>query len=121
LTDQRKLDLLNAATGYELTYPDDWNHYGLRFMILARAYNIREGYGGVLPPSQADVLPKKAFKQFTYGTAKGEQMTVNAWLEGRLQWYTDHGCDERGVPTKETLRKLGLEFTIHDLEKAGAW
>lgn len=121
LTDEMKVELLNAATGYALSYPEDWNRYGHRFMMFARSYNIREGYGGVMPPSKADVLPKKAFKKFTYGTAEGEQMTVNDWLNGRLQWYTDHGCDERGTPTKETLRNLGLDFVIHDMEKAGAW
>lgn len=121
LTDGEKIELLNAATGYELSYPEGWNLYGLRFMMLARAYNIREGYGGVMPPSKADILPKKAFKEFTYGAAKGEQMTVEEWLNGRLQWYEDHGCDERGVPTRETLEKLGLEFTIKELEEAGAW
>ncbi len=121
MTDKMKLDLLNAATGYDLKHPEDWNRYGLRFMMLARAYNIREGYGGVMPPSEADILPNKAFKKFTYGSAKGEQMTKEDWLSGRLQWYKDHGCDERGVPTKDTLRKLELEFTIKELEKAGAW
>jgi aldehyde:ferredoxin oxidoreductase len=121
LTDKMKLELLNAATGFELSYPEDWNLYGRRFMMFARSYNIREGYGGVMPPSKADVLPKKAFKKFTYGTAEGEQMTVNDWLNGRLQWYKNHGCDERGIPTKETLRNLGLGFTIHEMEKAGAW
>ena len=121
LSNREKLDLLNAATGYDLKYPGDWDHYGLRFMILARAYNIREGYGGIMPPSEADVLPEKAFKKLTYGTAKGEQLIRDDWFNGRLQWYNDHGCDDRGVPTKETLRNLGLEFTIAELEKAGAW
>jgi hypothetical protein len=46
---------------------------------------------------------------------------MEEWLDGRLRWYEDHGCDERGVPTTETLKKLGLEFTIRELEKAGAW
>ena len=113
--------MLNAATGYDLKYPEDWDHYGLRFMILARAYNIRQGYGGIMPPSKADVLPEKAFKKLTYGTAKGEQLIKEDWFNGRLQWYNDHGCDDRGVPTKETLRNLGLEFTIAELEKANAW
>lgn len=121
LSNTMKLNLLNAATGYDLKYPEDWNHYGLRFMIFARAYNLREGYGGIMPPSKADVLPKKAFNKLTYGTAKDEQLVREDWLKSRLQWYLDHGCDESGVPTKQTLRNLGLEFTISDMEKAGAW
>jgi aldehyde:ferredoxin oxidoreductase len=118
LTPKMKIDLLNAVTGYDLKYPEDWNRYGLRFMVFARTYNIREGYGGVMPPSKADILPKKAFKKFTYGTAKGEQLTKENWLEGRLQWYTDHGCDERGIPKIEILRDLGLDFTISEIKKA---
>jgi aldehyde:ferredoxin oxidoreductase len=121
LTDAQKLALLNAATGYTLTYPEDWQLYGLRFMLLARAYNIREGYGGTMPPADADVLPTKAFKSFTYGAAKGEQLTRDEWVTGRSQWYQQHGCDERGVPTKETLQRVGLDFTIRALEHAGAW
>jgi aldehyde:ferredoxin oxidoreductase len=121
LTDAQKLDLLNAATGYTLTFPEDWQLYGLRFTLLARAYNIREGYGGVMPPANADVLPKKAFKAFTYGAAKGEQLTQDIWLKGRHQWYQDHGCNEHGVPTKDTLHQVGLDFTIEALKQAGAW
>jgi len=118
LTDKKKLDLLNAATGYELKYPEDWNRYGLRFMLFARSYNIREGYGGIMPPSKADILPKKAFKKLAYGAGKDQQLTLKDWLEGRLRWYRNHGCDEKGVPTRDTLKSLGLEFVISEIEKA---
>ncbi|MEM2014103.1 MAG: aldehyde ferredoxin oxidoreductase C-terminal domain-containing protein [Desulfurococcaceae archaeon] len=35
-----------------------------------------------------------------------------------LSWYYElRGWNEKGVPKKETLRKLNLEFTIPVLEK----
>jgi aldehyde:ferredoxin oxidoreductase len=113
--------LFNAATGWNFR-KEDFDAFGLRGLILGRAYNIREGYGGIMPPSEADVYPEKVHTRvLTYGAAKGKTYPKEAFLADRSRYYTSIGCDEKGVPTKETLKRMGLEFAINELEKAGAW
>ncbi len=112
--------LFNAVTGWDFTN-EDFDAFGLRGTLLGRAYNIREGYGGVMPPSEADVYPEKAHHELTYGAGKGKEYSKEAFLADRAQYYSLLGCDEKGIPTIETLKKHGLEFTIEELEKAGAW
>jgi len=112
--------LFNATTGWNWQR-EDFDNLGLRGCTLGRAYNIREGYGGIMPPSEADTYPEKAHHRLTYGASKGKEYTREAFLADRARYYNTMGCDEKGIPSKETLRKRGLEFTIKELEKAGAW
>ncbi len=112
--------LFNTVTGWDFK-AEDFETLGFRGTILGRAYNIREGYGGVMPPIEADVYPEKAHHALTYGEGKGKEYTKETFLSDRMQYYNLLGCDEKGVPTKETLKKFGLDFTINELEKAGAW
>jgi len=112
--------LFNAATGWNFR-TEDFERFGLMGLTLGRAYNIREGYGGVMPPCDADIYPEKAHHKLTYGKGKGKEYSKETFVEDRAEYYSAMGLDERGVPTKETLRERGLEFTIKELEKAGAW
>lgn len=113
-------DLFNAVTGWNFQN-EDFNELGLMGVLLGRAYNIREGYGGILPPSDADVYPEQAHRKLTYGAGKGKEYAKRTFLEDRAQYYSILGCDEKGIPTKETLKKRGLTFTIKELEKADSW
>lgn len=116
------IKLLNAATGWRIDSDRDFDKFGKRGLVFLRAYNIREGYGGTMPPSEADVLPEKIHSHmFTYGFGKGMTLSKERFFAERAKLYSDLGCDKRGVPTKETLKDLSLEFTINELEKAGAW
>jgi aldehyde:ferredoxin oxidoreductase len=37
-----------------------------------------------------------------------------------LSWYYElRGWDERGIPKKSTLRNLGLDYVIPEIEKLG--
>jgi len=112
--------LFNAVTGWDFRR-EDFDTLGTTGVTLGRAYNIREGYGGVMPPSEADTYPEKAHHRLTYGASKGKEYKKEEFLADRAKYYNGMGYDERGVPTKETLKKYGLEFTIKELEKAGAW
>jgi len=112
--------LFNTVTGWNFEN-EDFERLGLMGVTLGRAYNIREGYGGIMPPIEADIYPEKAHRKLTYGASKDKEYTKETFLADRAQYYSMLGYDERGVPTKETLKKYGLEFTIKELEKAGAW
>jgi len=112
--------LFNAVTGWNFS-AEDFEKFGQMGLTLGRAYNIREGYGGTMPPSNADIYPEKAFHTLTYGKGKDKQYTKDTFLADRTEYYSSLGFDEKGIPTKETLKKRGLEFAIKELEKTGAW
>jgi aldehyde:ferredoxin oxidoreductase len=112
--------LLNAATGVELVKSfDHWNEIASRQIILERAWTIREGF----VPLEDDVLPDRMHDEpFQTGPKAGKPTAVYArvlYEKHKQQWYKDRGCDTNGIPTKETLQKLNLDFCIGDLQKLG--
>ena len=112
--------MLNAATGWDMVESqEDWDNYAWRIIILERAWNIREG----LRPDRDDVLPDRVHEEpLTLGPKAGTPAAIyprEQFEADKQEWYEARGCDEHGIPTKETLKKLGLEFVITDLQKLG--
>ena len=76
-----------------------------RAFTLQRLVNIRDGIS-----RKDDVLPKKMFIPAKEGGRAGK---VPEPFEKALdEYYKLRGWDEDGIPTEETLRKLGLEEFI---------
>ncbi len=108
---------LKAATGWDLiSSQEEWDKFADRVLILERAWNIREG----LRPDRDDNLPDRVFEEpLTLGPKAGTPAALydrEQFEKDKQEWYSARGCDEHGVPTKETLRNLGLDFTIPQLE-----
>jgi aldehyde:ferredoxin oxidoreductase len=106
---------LHAATGLEMTW-ENLNLIGDRIFNLIRAFWIRE-YGKSWG-KEMDVPPARWFEDpLTKGPLKGAKLD-RAKYEVMLQrYYHKRGWDERGIPTKTTLRKLGLEDAAKQLNK----
>ncbi len=95
--------LISAATGF------DFDEAALslaakRSRTLLRAFNIRRGL------SRADEKPpedhwRKRFPEL-------EEQLLDAY-------YTFKGWNNQGIPTKETLHELGMDYVSEDLEKRG--
>lgn len=106
--------LFKAATGVDAT-PDYFNEVGDRIYALIRAFWIRE-YGQW--SRDMDMPPAKWFKQpLTRGPLKGARLDYDGYNQLLDYYYEIRGWDRRGVPTRETLRKLGLDYVIPTLEK----
>lgn len=98
--------LLSSATGVEFS-PDDWNMTANRMLMMARAYNIREG----MVPERDDVLPARVHDEpLTQGPKAGACYPREEFLRDRAEWYAARGCDDKGYPTRQTLGNLGLGF-----------
>ena len=108
---QDMADLLVAATGWAVT-PGDVQIWGQRRLNLMRALNAREGLN-----RDADTLPKKLFKQrLTGGRSDGLLLDESELQAGLEMYYEQAGWDvETGVPTRETLDNLGLNWAADDL------
>ena len=107
-----------AATGWNLMKDEeDYNTIANRILILERAWNIREG----LMPDRDDVLPERVFTEpLTLGPKAGTPAAIydrEQFKADKQEWYAARGCDEHGIPTKTTLKNLGLDFVIPTLSK----
>ena len=110
---QMLADNINAATGYDLTVDEITGDLGSRIAAIRTAFNVREG---VMP---MDVkLPQRilGMPPLEAGPLKGVKVDVDTQVREYLELM---GWDTKtGVPTEETLRKLGLDFVIDDMLKS---
>jgi aldehyde:ferredoxin oxidoreductase len=107
--------LLHAATGLEMNW-DTLNLIADRVFNLTRAFWVRE-YGKEWS-SGMDVPPARWFEEpITKGPLKGSKLD-RAKYDVMLQtYYKRRGWDEHGVPTKTTLKRLGLNDAVGQLKK----
>jgi aldehyde:ferredoxin oxidoreductase len=103
--------LMEAVTG--LTYtPEEIEKVGERINNLARAFNVREGF------SRADdALPERLMTEpLQVGTSKGQFISKNDLNQMLDEYYTVRGWDlNSGIPTREKLEELGLEYVADQL------
>ena len=80
---------------------------GERIYTIERLFNNREGFS-----RKDDKLPERYFEEPTpIGLPRVKGRTINREKFEKMldEYYALHGWDENGVPTKETLQKLGIE------------
>lgn len=93
-------DLVNAATGWQMT-PQDIISHGEKIFNLKRLININFG----LTPRE-DKLPKLLLEPLLEGGAKGKVPDIEMMLD---EYYQFRGWDrETGWPTISKLKELGL-------------
>ena len=93
-------DLINAATGFDYT-DEELLRVGERIWNLERMFNIKAGVG----PEQ-DTLPKRLLEEpMPDGPNKGHVVKLSELLP---RYYKTRGWDEKGYPTEEKLKELGL-------------
>jgi aldehyde:ferredoxin oxidoreductase len=100
--DAPKGDVLAAVTGYDFT-PELMN-IGARIYTLERMILNREGIR-----RKDDQLPERIMKEVVpSGPTKGRILTQEMYDVMLDEYYQVRGWDDDGVPTPETIRKLGL-------------
>ncbi|MFW9781750.1 MAG: aldehyde ferredoxin oxidoreductase family protein [Candidatus Heimdallarchaeota archaeon] len=88
---------------------------GEAILNLSKCFNIREGW------TRADDRPPDRFfkEAHTKGPAKGYTLNEDGYQKILSGYYEARGWDkETGIPTDETLKKLGLDFVIGKLKPA---
>ena len=108
---QSVADLMNIATGWELSV-EDVQYIGRRRLNLMRAYNAREGL-----TRDNDTLPKKLFKKALKGGASDGVKIDRKEFENSLDMYYDQAGwhKKTGIPTRETLEGVALGWVADDL------
>jgi aldehyde:ferredoxin oxidoreductase len=106
---------LTAATGMDLTL-NTLNQIADRTFNLIRAFWVRE-FGGNWA-KEMDVPPMRWFKEpLTKGPLKGSKLDLVKYNVMLQKYYRKRGWDERGIPKKITLKKLGLSDVAKQLGK----
>jgi aldehyde:ferredoxin oxidoreductase len=97
---------LRAATGVEFSL-EQLNQISDRILNLIRAFWVRE-YKEKWT-RDLDVPPMRWFKEpLTEGTLKGSVLDFKKYNDMLNTYYEKRGWDERGIPKKSTLERLGL-------------
>jgi aldehyde:ferredoxin oxidoreductase len=98
--------LLKAVTGISYSM-DEIYTIADRIYALIRMIWVRE-YGGW--SIDYDMPPERWFKEpLTKGPLKGAKLDRDRFIDMLRQYYEERGWSSKGIPTPETLRKLGLD------------
>jgi len=107
--------VLFAATGTELTW-NALNYIADRVLTIIRAFWIRE-YNREWT-KEMDIPPLRWFKEpLTKGPMKGSILDPARFDIMLQNYYKKRGWDQRGVPKKATLNKLGISNVAKELRK----
>ena len=106
---------LKAITGVDYTMEEIFR-VADRIYTLIRAYWVRE-YGSSWS-RKMDYPPERWFKDsLKSGPLKGAHLEPEKYDALLSEYYRLRGWDENGVPKKSTLKNLGLDYVITELEK----
>ncbi len=103
--------LMEAVTGLAYT-PEQIEKVGERINNLARAFNVREGFG-----RKDDVLPERIMTEpLSAGPSKGHYINKTDLDRMLDEYYEARGWSiDTGVPTRAKLEELGLSNTADQL------
>lgn len=110
------VELYNSATGVNLSI-EDLYRAAWRTLLIERAENVRYGLR-----RKDDTFPERFLKE-PLPTEAGKFHPPYTDLDERLNiYYRERGLDEKtGIPRRETLSKLGLDYVAEDLENRGIY
>ncbi|MEE8355151.1 MAG: aldehyde ferredoxin oxidoreductase family protein [Candidatus Bathyarchaeia archaeon] len=102
--------VIEATTGLQMT-PAEIRRVGERIINVERAFNVREGIR-----RKDDTLPRRFREEpLTEGASKGTVFELEPMID---EYYGERGWDlETGIPTAETLKRLGLDRASADLSR----
>ncbi|MBS3814047.1 aldehyde ferredoxin oxidoreductase family protein [Candidatus Bipolaricaulota bacterium] len=107
--------MFEAATGISQTW-DDFDQLGDRIYALVRSIFARE-YGKNWSNAM-DVPPDRWFdEELTEGEHAGASLDRERFMDMLKRYYDRRGWTDQGVPSSETLKELGLDFVIPELEE----
>ncbi|MBN2324570.1 MAG: aldehyde ferredoxin oxidoreductase family protein [Spirochaetes bacterium] len=99
ITVEPLLKMLNIITGWKMT-KEEFLKTGERIYNLKRLYNVREGI-----TRKDDTLPPRILNNPRGGGSGDNIPVLNIMLR---DYYRERGWDEFGIPTQETVERLGI-------------
>jgi len=78
---------------------------GERWLSLARMFNVMAGF-----TSKEDTLPSRFFIPLKKGPYMNKKVTKRKFKSAIMYYYGMMGWDKNGIPMKEKLAELGIEW-----------
>ena len=104
-------ELFSTATGFETT-GEGLLEAAERVYNLLKVANVREGFGRKDDKFPENWFDEPAHKDY-YENVKITREVAYKLLD---DYYDERGWDvEKGIPTTEKLKELGLDFAVQDL------
>jgi len=101
-------DYAKAITGFPITQ-EGWRRVnGPRIVTLQRALLLMGGPDLFWVPIEDDDNPRRFYEPLPSGPYKGRTTDKELVEQKRAAYFETLGWDERGIPKRETLEKLGL-------------
>jgi aldehyde:ferredoxin oxidoreductase len=97
-------DMLNAANGYDID-AEEMLTIGERVYNIGRLFAIDQGLG----PGD-DTLPPRFMEEYLPFGDRKERISENDLKRMVGEYYGFRGWDRNGRPTRERLKKLGIEY-----------
>jgi aldehyde:ferredoxin oxidoreductase len=98
----RASEIMRLVTGIKFS-PENMRNAGARIVNIERMFGVREGI-----TRENDTLPIRFTQPLTEGNSKGQIVNLDMMLD---EYYDERGWDKKtGIPTKLTLKNLGLNF-----------
>jgi len=105
--------MLAAATGINQFADSEylWK-VAERVINLERAFNVREGYS-----RKEDTLPQRMLTEPLHtGEAPGEGQMIRDQDKFLDKYYLVRGWTQEGIPSRQKLGELGLDYVVKDIE-----
>lgn len=102
--------VLYYNTGLEMTPKEMWD-VAERCNLIERLFNLREGMKKD-DPFKGEMLVDRYFDEpcrLGAPDVVGAKLDRKKFKEMRAEFYHYKGCDEDGIPTPQTIKRLGLE------------
>ena len=100
-------DLISCTTGVDID-ETEITKIAKRIVALVRAYNVRTGI-----KRKDDTVPKIFFQRIPRPPMKKLDPNIfNKWID---KYYELRGWNSEGIPTKEILEELDLDYVKGDL------
>jgi aldehyde:ferredoxin oxidoreductase len=93
--------VIKLATGMDMDF-GKFAQAGARGYTLERLFNLREGIG-----KEHDTLSKRFTHEPLLKTNQNSRVPLKKMMP---KYYALRGWDQNGIPTPQTIKKLGLDF-----------
>lgn len=106
-------EMLRAACDWDVS-EEEWKDFIRRVAYMERCYSIREGY----LPERDDILPERFFTETIYNKyGEPKKLDKKEFLDWRKKLYLLYELNPNGIPPRDLLKKIGMEFIIPVLER----
>ncbi len=112
VVDEYLWEFYQAVTGNQMNKAFWFSTGAKRILSLQRILLLLGGPDVKWDPRKDDDLPPRFYEPLPDGPKKGEKVKKEELEEAKRSYYEYQGWDELGIPTKETLEKIGLREAV---------